>query len=189
MARPPDPARRDELLRAIVDHLEQTGIGDLSLAPLAEAVGTSKRMLLYYFGDRRGLVAQALEYSRPDVGALFQDVGDPKELADAVTRLWHALTRGSQRHSVRLLLQVLSLSVTDPETYGAHALTSVRLLLDPVAAAFRDAGFTAEQATRRATLVVSGLRGLCQDLLVTRERTRVDAAARLLIDAAVAAPD
>jgi hypothetical protein len=39
-------------------------------------------------------------------------------------------------------------------------------------------------AASRATLVVSGLRGLCQDLLVTKDRDRVDAAARLLIEAA-----
>ena len=40
------------------------------------------------------------------------------------------------------------------------------------------------EAEARATLVVSGLRGLCQDLLVTDDRERVDAAAQMLIDAA-----
>jgi hypothetical protein len=33
--------------------------------------------------------------------------------------------------------------------------------------------------------VVSGLRGLCQDLLVTDDRKRVDAAAERLINAAI----
>jgi hypothetical protein len=45
-------------------------------------------------------------------------------------------------------------------------------------------GFAPDEAEARATLVVSGLRGLCQDLLVTDDRERVDAAAERLIDAA-----
>ncbi|BBY29530.1 TetR/AcrR family transcriptional regulator [Mycolicibacterium sediminis] len=185
MPRPPDPDRRAQLLRAIVDHLERTGIDDLSLAPLAEAVGTSKRMLLYYFGDRGGLIAAAMEFSRPDVGQIFANVDTPERLAAASTDLWHALTRGAQRHRVRLLLQVLALSTTAPDTYGPYGRRAVEVVLDPITTAFRDAGFPADEAAVGATLVVSGLRGLCQDLLVTTERERVDAAAALLVHSAV----
>lgn len=185
MPRPPDADKRAELLRAIVDHLEQTGIDDLSLAPLAEAVGTSKRMLLYYFGDRGGLIAQAMEFSRPDVGQMFAGVDGRERLAAAARDLWHALTRDAQRHRVRLLLQVLALSTTAPETYGPYGRRAVEVVLDPISTAFRDAGFPPGDAASRATLVVSGMRGLCQDLLVTADRTRVDEAAELLVHAAV----
>ena len=43
--------KRAELLRQVVDQLAEHGIADLSLAPLAERLGTSKRMLIYYFGS------------------------------------------------------------------------------------------------------------------------------------------
>jgi hypothetical protein len=50
-------------------------------------------------------------------------------------------------------------------------------MTQPIAAAFERAGFAPDEAEARATLVVSGLRGLCQDLLVTDDGERVDAAA------------
>src|ERR1700733_10225890 len=74
MARTPDPIKRAELLRGVVAYLETHGVNDMSLAPMAEALGTSKRMLLYYFGDRGELLAQALDASRPRVGEIFRDV-------------------------------------------------------------------------------------------------------------------
>jgi AcrR family transcriptional regulator len=185
VARTPDSRRREELLSAVVGYLEAQGVNNLSLAPLAEAIGTSKRMLLYYFGDRGELLAQALQAARPKVGDIFDGVASRGQLVEASLELWHALTRGGQRRSVRMLLQVLSLASTDTETYGAHARTAVEVMLVPITDAFISAGFTPEDAASRATLVVSGLRGLCQDLLVTKDRDRVDVAARLLIEAAV----
>ena len=185
MARAPDPIKREELLRDVVRYLEERGVNDMSLAPMAEALGTSKRMLLYYFGDRGELLSQALEASRPRVGEIFQNVSTEDEFADAARALWHALTRGGQRRTVRMLLQVLSLAGTDPETYGPYARTAVDAMLEPIADALVSLGYRRPDARTRATLVVSGLRGLCQDLLVTGQSSRVDSAAELLIAAAV----
>jgi hypothetical protein len=59
-------------------------------------------------------------------------------------------------------------------------------MLEPIADALVSLGYPRGEAEARATLVVSGLRGLCQDGLVTSERARVDAAAELVIAASVA---
>ncbi|KAA0091408.1 TetR/AcrR family transcriptional regulator [Mycolicibacterium sp. P1-18] len=187
MARTPDPDKRTALLREVVDYLEARGVNDLSLAPMAEALGTSKRMLLYYFGDRGELLAQALDASRPKVGEMFHGVGTADQFSDAARVLWRQLTRGYQKRSVRMLLQVLSLATTDPETYGPYARTAVEVMLDPIGDALENVGFGRPDARVRATLVVSGLRGLCQDLLVTGQRARVDAAAEMVIAAATRA--
>ena len=88
---------------------------------MAEAIGTSKRMLLYYFSDRGGCLAQALDASRPKVGEIFRGVSTEAEFRDAARSPWHGLTRGDQRRSVRMLLQVLSLATTDPDAYGHYA--------------------------------------------------------------------
>jgi AcrR family transcriptional regulator len=184
--RTPDPRKREELLAAVVGYLQEHGVNDLSLAPMAEALGTSKRMLLYYFGDRRSLLEQAMNAARPRASDIFGGADGPEDLERAAMDLWNALTQGAQRRSVRLLLQVLSLSTTDPETYGGFARTSTDLMLDPIAEAFRGAGFTGKDPSVRATLIVSGLRGLCQDLLISGDRARVDAAAKMVIRAAVA---
>jgi AcrR family transcriptional regulator len=185
MARAPDPARRAELLQDVVAYLEAHGVNDMSLAPMAEALGTSKRMLLYYFGDRGELLTQALDASRPKVGEMFHDVTTSGQFCDAARTLWRGLTRGDQRRSVRMLLQVLSLATTDPETYGPYARTAVTVMLDPISDALVSIGYGRRDARIRATLVVSGLRGLCQDMLVTDQDVRVDAAAELVIAAAV----
>lgn len=54
-------ARREALLDRLADHVLAEGLQGLSLRPLAKAVGTSDRMLLYYFADKAELVAAVLE--------------------------------------------------------------------------------------------------------------------------------
>ncbi len=182
----PDQKKRADLLRDVVGYLEDNGVSDLSLAPMAQALGTSKRMLLYYFGDRGALLAQAMDAARPDAGQIFDGVTSDEEFVDAARTLWRAITRGEQRRSVTVMLQVLSLASTDPDTYGRYARVAVDVMLGPATQALVSLGYDPVDAAARATLVVSGLRGLCQDRLVTSQRARVDAAAELVIAAAVA---
>ena len=84
-----------------------------------------------------------------------------------------------------MLLQVLSLATTDPDTYGHYAHTAVDGMLDPISDALVSVGYARVDARVRATLIVSGLWGLGQDVLVTGQRSRVDAAAEFLISAVV----
>lgn len=185
MSRAADPAKRADLLDAVIAYLERHGIAGMSLAPMAEALGTSKRMLLYYFGGRAELLAQALDASRPELGEMFGEVTTTAEFVAAARTVWRELTRGGEGGNVRLLLQVLILAVTDPQTYGDAARVAVDVMVEPMAATLGKIGYPNEQARARATLVVSGLRGLCLDALVTDDRPRVDTAAELLIAAAV----
>lgn len=157
----------------------------MSLSPLAEAIGTNKRMLLYYFGSRENLLRQALNASRPDAHAMFDDVHDTADMRRAAQSLWEAITAGEQSGAIRVLLQLLSLAATDPEQYGTLAADTVEVMIGPISAAYIRLGQPPEQARAAATLIVSGLRGLCQDRLVTGDVTRTDAAARRLINNAV----
>lgn len=189
MPRPVNVEKRAELLKQVVHHLQHHGVAQMSLSPLAESIGTTKRMLLYYFGSRENLLAQALAASRPDAHAMFDDVHDTAGLRKAAQALWEAMTVGEQSGPVRMLLQLLSLAATDPEQYGDLAADSVEVMIGPIAAAYVRLGHPPQQARAGATLLVSGLRGLCQDRLVTRDAARTDAAARRLIRDAVAAAD
>lgn len=56
-----DQSRRAELIDKLADHVLAHGLGAASLRPLAAAVGTSDRMLLYYFPDKAALIAAVLE--------------------------------------------------------------------------------------------------------------------------------
>lgn len=53
-------ARRDALLDALADWLLERGLGQAALKPMADAVGTSDRMLLYYWPDKDALLADVL---------------------------------------------------------------------------------------------------------------------------------
>src|SRR5271155_5719078 len=55
VARTADPRIRAELLESVVDYVLDAGLTDLSLRPLAGAVGTSPRTLLYHFGSKEEL--------------------------------------------------------------------------------------------------------------------------------------
>src|SRR5215469_11329369 len=58
------PDVRVELLGKIVDYMVKHGVLKLSLRPLAAALRTSPRMLLYYFGSKEQLLAEALTEAR-----------------------------------------------------------------------------------------------------------------------------
>jgi AcrR family transcriptional regulator len=91
-----DGGERQRLLSLVADHCLEHGIGDLTLRGVGRAIGTNNRMLLYYFGSKESLIAQALAEATsryPDlVGAL--DLLDEHDvpLAIRLDRAWRALS-------------------------------------------------------------------------------------------------
>lgn len=53
--------RRTAILDRLADHVLSHGLIASSLRPLAQAAGTSDRMLLYYFADKAEIMAATLE--------------------------------------------------------------------------------------------------------------------------------
>src|SRR2546429_9461178 len=83
MARPPDPERRDRTLGQVADYVLEHGLEGVSLRPLAAALGTSTRMLLYDFGSKEALLDEALAEIRRRLAERLAEVqGGP---ADAGT--------------------------------------------------------------------------------------------------------
>lgn len=187
MARPFDAARRAELVDRTVEYAARNGIATIALRPLAAALGTTSRMLIHYFGTKEGLIDRVLAAAQPDVPALLSEHAreghTPEEVA---TRFWRDLTDGEQAPRLRLLLQVMVLALTDRDQYGRHAQDAVDRWVGPLTERFRGAGLDRQAASARATLLVSGLRGLALDRYVTGDRRRTDDAATLLIAAATA---
>ncbi len=60
MTRVADPQLREDLLDAVVRYIVANGISDLSLRPLAEAVNSSPRGILYHFGSKEKLIEAVL---------------------------------------------------------------------------------------------------------------------------------
>ncbi len=51
-----DRTPKARLLDAVIDHFTTDGLADQSLRRIAEAIGSSHRMLLYHFGSKDGLL-------------------------------------------------------------------------------------------------------------------------------------
>lgn len=60
----PDGARRAELLDKLLGYSATHGLSEVSLRPLAAAVGSSPRVLLYFFGSKAELVREVHRHAR-----------------------------------------------------------------------------------------------------------------------------
>src|SRR5688500_17517384 len=61
----PSPRQR-ELLAATLKYAAENNLSDLSLRPLAAAIGSSPRVLLYLFGSKEGLIRDVLTVGREE---------------------------------------------------------------------------------------------------------------------------
>src|SRR5215218_10304899 len=83
-------SRRDDLLDRITDHVLQHGLIGLSLRPVAAAVGTSDRMLIYHFGSRDALVSAVVGRATERAVEQVNHLSGAPTVRSGVNRLWAA---------------------------------------------------------------------------------------------------
>jgi AcrR family transcriptional regulator len=180
MARPTDPDIPARLRDRAVDYVLTHGIGDLSLRPLAKALQTNARMLVYHFGSREGLMRQILAglREREDTGiqAWFLAGAKPRTLPQFLRWYWDRLSVPQAKPSLRLLFELYALALRNPQDYPG-------ILEDPLAywrKLTEQAGLAASLGPADATLLIAALRGLLLDLCATDDHARVTQAMELL---------
>lgn len=178
-------ARRAELLQAAVTYAGAHGLSQLSLRPLAAAVGSSPRVLLYLFGSKDGLIRAVLDTARAQQRELVRSalIEDPADLPGLVRRLWTWLAADEQRDVTRLFFDAFTRSLTDPGDgpWADFARTSVKDWQHMLRMAALHAGVDEQSADALATLYLAVLRGLLLDLHATGDRPRLDAALHVLL--------
>jgi AcrR family transcriptional regulator len=161
-----DSARRAELLEKLVAYSRRHGLADMSLRPLAAAVGSSPRVLLYFFHSKEQLVREVIAYSRREqVGLVGAEVAaDP---ASAVDRLWQWLTDPANAHVERLFFESYALSLReDPGAWEGYGRDSVAEWLPHLRPVVRTLMKDKDDEVG-ATLLLAVLRGLLLDRLAT----------------------
>ncbi len=117
------PGQREQFLDGAVQHVLRDGIGTLSLRPVAAALGTSDRMLLYYFGSRDALLTAILDR----VGAILmsglttsqpQGRVQPDRLLAA---MWTLAADPVSEPILRLYLEILGLASARREPFASAA--------------------------------------------------------------------
>ncbi|MET7770751.1 TetR/AcrR family transcriptional regulator [Nocardia sp. NPDC005366] len=184
MARPLDHAKRAELLHGVVEYIAANGLAELSLRPLAAAIGTSSRMLIYYFDTKEELLVQALATQRPDIAALFADIADASALRECLTDFFESSLSGDGATSVRVLLQVLGAACAPGSPYARYAHDAIATFVAELSAALRRVDIS-DDTEAVATLLISGLRGVIQDRLITGDVARTARAAQRLIEQSI----
>ncbi len=175
----PSSPRRKELLERAYQYALAHGLADLSLRPLAAAIGSSPRVLLFLFGSKDGLVRALLARARADELAFLEQAHATAQadLAATVHATWQWLAAAPVRPLLTLWAEAYTRSLVEPGgPWSGFARQTVRDWLAVLAAAQPAGrrGDPAESAER--TLALAVLRGAMLDLLATGDTDRITAA-------------
>ncbi|MFI1306995.1 TetR/AcrR family transcriptional regulator [Streptomyces sioyaensis] len=178
MARPRDPHRRTEILDAVIGHLAETGIAQLSLRPLAQALGHSTRVLTHHFTDKDALLTAVLQrLDEIQHGQLRATEGweDTTRGVGAIVRdSWRRHLEPENIGATRLLHEIEGLAAAG--RLGGRVPAFLADRAEFVAGALRARGLAPAAARVRATFLNSAYAGLRTDFLVTGDRERTEAA-------------
>lgn len=119
------PEQRVAFLDGAVAHVLEHGVATLSLRPLAAALGTSDRMLLYYFGSRERLLTDVLavvgEQLQEHLSAHLSPAALPP--GELLQRADDALREPAAEAHLRLYVEVVGLAARGQEPFRSVATT------------------------------------------------------------------
>ena len=183
MTRPVDEARRNRLLERAADYLMENGLADLSLRPLAAAIGSSPRVLLYFYGSKEQLVAEALRRARARQRSLFEAMrGDvPSSPGEYCRAIWRAMSAPKMLPVFKLFFEVYALALRDPKRFPGFLERAVSDWIAYIEDPLVQAGFPPSESKAWATIVIATYRGFLLDLCATGDRARVDRAVEMWV--------
>jgi AcrR family transcriptional regulator len=168
--------RRNELLESAYAYVRDHGIAELSLRPLAAAIGSSPRVLLFLFESKDGLIRALLARAREDELARL---APEATLAATAEALWAWLADPAHRPVLRLWVEAYARSLIETDgPWAGFAAATVRDWLDVLARSQPPAERDTGAGLARRTAVLAVLRGAALDLLATGDEERTAAAVR-----------
>lgn len=177
--------RRQELLEQIVDALLQEGISELSLRPLAKAVGTSARLLIYHFGSKEVLLTQALERVRARVQDALRNLAakeNPRSLEEFLRMFWDWALKAHNQRYFRLLYEMDGLTLYDRSKFPAHYWgTGVKEWLNALQTEFGELSARKTTTSAVSTYILASINGLLHDFLATGDTKRTTSALHILV--------
>src|SRR5271165_2152350 len=169
---------KEKLLAAVVDVSLAGGIADRSLRAIAEAAGTSHRMLIHHFGSREGLLIEVIRaVEARQRGALTELIAEPTEVpGDLADRFWRHLRSPELAPQERLFFEVYGQALQGRQWAKPLLDGVVEDWVGPVAAMLEAEGISPDTARTVARLYVAVGRGLLLDVLATGDGREVDMA-------------
>jgi AcrR family transcriptional regulator len=167
---PTDSARRAQLLRRLVDYSKSHGLSEVSMRPLAAAVGSSPRVLLYFFGSKDGLIREVHGHLRREQLQLVEQsvLAGHQDPAETLRALWTWLSDPAHADVERFFFESYARSLHGTSgPWTGFGETSVREWLPHLTNLLGDGEHPS------TTFVLATLRGLLLDLLATGDRDRI----------------
>lgn len=173
--------RRDELLEKAYAYVREAGLSEMSLRPLAAAIGSSPRVLLFLFGSKEELIRALLARARADelasIGGRLPDGADAAGLA-----VWEWLADPANASLLRLWVEAYGRSLgATGGPWAGFAAETVGDWLDVLAKAQSPEERDSPAGLAHRTAVLAVLRGALLDVLATGETDRVTAAVRRML--------
>lgn len=177
MARLVDLDRRNQLLDQVVAHLAEHGLANVSLRPMATALGVSVNALVHHFGSKDDLIIAALHRS----GAVQQSIErrwlarQPRmSQADLLRAWWRWISASPQNLAiVRLGIEAAALEATRSGLPKQVRGEQIGLWRSNIETRLVAEGVPHEVAVTEASLAKAMFTGLVVDLLATGQRARL----------------
>jgi AcrR family transcriptional regulator len=185
MTRTVDLANRAELLERVAAYVVAHGVSDLSLRPLATAVGVSPRTLLYHFGSKEAIVTAVFKHLRATQITVFEELkrADVTTPGAACRAAWTYMTAPEIVSKLTLFFETYALAVRDPRRFPGFLDSAIEDWLAFLSSPLCARGLDPLRARTVATIVLAGYRGFMLDFVATGDRVRIGAALDAWVDA------
>lgn len=183
MGRTKQPQTRQALLEQAAQYVLEHGLQDLALRPLAQALGTNARMLIYHFGSREHLITQVLTLAVSRQQAAMQDLAAQQRfggVGELLEAFWERLTAPQSRAFLRLLFEVDVLGFSGHPVYAGFAKGALEGWIGFIEGLLERILGQGDYRSL-ATNIVAGFNGLVLDLLATGDEGRVQQAFRAFV--------
>jgi AcrR family transcriptional regulator len=164
-------ARRVELAALATDYALDNGLLGLSLRPLAAAIGTSDRMLLYHFAGKDDLVATVLRTSNDRSVEAVRALPRSRSVRAAVLDLWRVSTSDESDRCHRMYVEAAALGLLGRQPYASVVREANEQWVEALADHVVAAGCARARARRAVALLDAAFMGLHLDLPLDAHRS------------------
>ena len=160
-------------MEAAYTYVLANGLTELSLRPIAEAIGSSTGVLRFLFGSRDGLVAAVLQRARNDELQMLARLPTDGDLLAVTTAVWTWLADPAHAALLRLWTETYAASLKALDgPWAGHAARTVTDWLTVLARSQPTSVRNTAAGRAQRTAMLAVLRGGMLDLLATGDRTR-----------------
>lgn len=167
-ALPAAGSRAEAMLTKVVAQFRSTGSVDISLRHLAAEIGTSHRMLRYYFGSWENLLGIVMLQLSKEYIAHFSG-NRPTTRVETMEAVWTRFLDPNNRLQTQILFALSAAAAERPDLEVPGLSADFDNFAAALGAFGRAEGLEPAAADREARTIVSSLLGLYLDFFVSRD--------------------